>query len=363
MQDKDDISDWYREAAMMDRVYIHTACNISATDAKDGSQGLFRHRHPHSIREATVNLCVDGISHHASHIDCVVIDPDLSRHHISESYTGERGWILQERVLAPRVLRFASHQLFWECRELQACESYPTDFSDDNVVDRFKAYFDFGSVARPEAIYNLTAPVAYWCELVAVYTKMSLTNPGDRLVALSGIAKQYATVYGDTYLAGIWRNNLTYEILWCANTRNDDYDQKYTSLCPAYQAPTWSWASLDISVSYERQEQRGTVFFQVHNVCLDHATSNITGAVTGGWLELIVRLRPAYMIPKRPSFSKDKHLWVHWDTGSSSYGHIETRKILLNNDEVLKTLLCFPTRFVTHMDNGRDLGLMILRSV
>jgi hypothetical protein len=47
---------------------------------------------------------------------------------VERASTNRRGWVLQERVLSPRVLHFSREQVFWECRQLRACESFP-----DNV--------------------------------------------------------------------------------------------------------------------------------------------------------------------------------------------------------------------------------------
>ena len=35
-----------------------------------------------------------------------------------------RGWVLQERLLAPRTLHFGREQLFWECCECRHLEGY-----------------------------------------------------------------------------------------------------------------------------------------------------------------------------------------------------------------------------------------------
>lgn len=41
----------------------------------------------------------------------------------------DRGWTLQERLLAPRVLHFGTSEMAWECAEKIACECQilPTD--------------------------------------------------------------------------------------------------------------------------------------------------------------------------------------------------------------------------------------------
>lgn len=55
MQDRDDLSDWMREAGLMDRVYANSFLNISAVAATDSSHTLFAERHPELIPEARVS--------------------------------------------------------------------------------------------------------------------------------------------------------------------------------------------------------------------------------------------------------------------------------------------------------------------
>jgi hypothetical protein len=38
--------------------------------------------------------------------------------------------VYQERFLAPRVLHFSYSELFWECREVDACERSPQGLED-----------------------------------------------------------------------------------------------------------------------------------------------------------------------------------------------------------------------------------------
>lgn len=44
---------------------------------------------------------------------------------VSNAPINSRAWDLQGRLLAPRVLNFAATQLFWECNELKASETFP----------------------------------------------------------------------------------------------------------------------------------------------------------------------------------------------------------------------------------------------
>jgi hypothetical protein len=92
MQDRDDLTDWYNEASMMDQVYIQSVCNISATDARDSSEGLFRNRYPQHLNPAHVDLCVNDVECSTQYINCTVFDPDLLSRNISRTAAGRRGW-------------------------------------------------------------------------------------------------------------------------------------------------------------------------------------------------------------------------------------------------------------------------------
>ena len=59
----------------------------------------------------------------ARYYDC--IDRELWLREVSQSPLGRRAWVVQERLLAPRVIHFGANQLFWECNGLKACELYP----------------------------------------------------------------------------------------------------------------------------------------------------------------------------------------------------------------------------------------------
>jgi hypothetical protein len=96
-----------------------------------------------------------------------------------------------------------------------------------------------------------------WYSLMEDYSIRSLTNDMDKLPALSGLAKHYQDIFNGKYLAGIWSTHLPAALLW----RNDSLrgtkctpNRKGTeSRYLSYIAPTWSWASVDGSISYESQ--------------------------------------------------------------------------------------------------------------
>jgi hypothetical protein len=307
MQDKDDLSDWYREAASMDKVYMHSMCNISATDAKDGSHGLFRDRDLHHLGQARANVCITEFQCSTKYVDCIVHDLSLQRASVRNSVLGQRGWVLQETVLAPRVLHFAAHQLFWECREHAACERYPSGFPEDFGAMRFKVDQDYGarhhhaSGTRHEVPHASTRRDDWrgWSSLVSAYTSMSLTCPSDKLIALSGIAKQYAARYNDTYVAGMWRKKLSHQLLWFVTHNATRMETNLQTRPTIYRAPSWSWAAIDCRVQQVPDGFYSAFLFQVEDVHIMHATSDTTGGIFGGWLDLKAQLKPTHLLWRR----------------------------------------------------------------
>ena len=60
IQYKDDLYDWLREAALMNQVYSSSLCNLSASDARNSSEGLFRRRDLCTLNPTTVRFHLDA---------------------------------------------------------------------------------------------------------------------------------------------------------------------------------------------------------------------------------------------------------------------------------------------------------------
>jgi hypothetical protein len=191
--------------------------------------------------------------------------------------------VYQERLLAPRVLHFSRDQLFWECREYRACESYPEGHScliqvdEDSATAKFKSLLkaSYPPYAAKTEDSEKTEYYEIWWGLVTVYSRTSLTNSLDKLVALSGIVKQISPLLQDTYIAGMWRTNIEKDLTWYTN----DAKTRPT----VYRAPSWSWASIDSPIFLEPASE---TLIKVVDVVLHHATEDMTGLVTSGWLDL-----------------------------------------------------------------------------
>jgi hypothetical protein len=209
-----------------------------------------------------------------------------------------REQVFQERLLAPRILSFGVDQVFWECSEQNACELYPEGLPpliDRNSNVRFKSsnleHVFLQDTLFKDRMVNASSVPALWGVLIEVYTTTSLTFPGDKLIAISGVAKKYRQDLNDEYIAGMWRTDLATWILWYVK-------QTPTPRPLVYRAPSWSWASVDNEVGTLRGNLAGMIA-TVDDVCLHHVNEDTTGAISGGWLDLTGPLKPIRIVRRQ----------------------------------------------------------------
>ncbi|RDW62449.1 hypothetical protein BP6252_11882 [Coleophoma cylindrospora] len=89
--------------------------------------------------------------------------------------------------------------------------------------------------------------VRQWSEIVQSYSRRSLTFRKDKLVAISGLARILAHVYGTNYVAGLWVKDLLRLLAWHVHTSDPSVAKNYAT---TYRAPSWSWASVDDAIVY-----------------------------------------------------------------------------------------------------------------
>lgn len=226
--------DWQREAPRMALVYGNSQVNLAATASMDPEGGLFRERHP-----VMVNGC-RGIFPQGGKTEHICVPEDDWLVMVERATLNERGWVFQERLLAPRTLHFATTQIFWECTEAMASEQFPSAIPRKQ---RDRIYYNAPSKASlqqlrkshtsPHLVYSL------WYEILETYSNMEFTVNDDRLVAFSGIVEvfQEALPRDARYLAGLWEAHLPWNLLWLGDARGSSRPIQDRA------KPSWSWAS------------------------------------------------------------------------------------------------------------------------
>ena len=292
MQDKDDLSDWLNEAGQMHKVYSNAILNISATGAPNSTKGLFAHRNPETLIPPEVELFLDGLQPSKESTKHRLARTAFWETELAQAPLIKRAWVLQERLLAPRVLHFGQNELLWECCEMEASETYPKGLLPALAMGTSPHFKRLDPLVEGRRLrqYGLQEmdPRFFgqelWKRVVENYSACLLTNGGDKLIALSGIAKRMSRIVGDEYVVGMWKFCLESQLLWWAQHRRQaNHEPSVRSA--EYRAPSFTWASVDGCISPGDFTDKG-ILIEVVDVKVDYVTDDVTGPVNGGFLRL-----------------------------------------------------------------------------
>jgi hypothetical protein len=231
---QDDDLDWNREAALMASVYGGADITIAASAANDGNGGLKFERS--SKQKCLVDLFLERDAHSSGQLG-----PQPSRQphvFVPQSFQSaclswmpllKRGWVLQERLLSRRTLHWTSTEVFWECNQICASETFPAGLPLELVPSRAKE----------------SPTLSMWSWIVKEYSACQLSYAKDRLIAISAVVRRIQQQTGDQYVAGMWRVELEKQLTWRTHSARADRQLVDTA---TYVAPTWSWASAGVAI-------------------------------------------------------------------------------------------------------------------
>lgn len=91
-----------------------------------------------------------------------------------------------------------------------------------------------------ETINDAAQLPSFWFEAVVSFSQCYLTREEDKLVALSGVAKEIKAKLPNTqYFAGLWGLDMELQLLWLVD---DQSNGEHSRRPQHYRAPSWSWA-------------------------------------------------------------------------------------------------------------------------
>ena len=246
----------------MGKIYHNAEIVIAATVAASAAEGFLRGRPAYNEGEVSVSSKASAVINARYRIYPEENDPEP---------LDTRGWAYQERILSRRYLSFGKYQMQWSCKEGVLWESGE-------------------SFCGPKRLLGLLIDelpddhISLWRYVLGEYFEMKLSRTSDNLVALSAVASRFHTLFGGTYMAGIWKEELMSELQWQSFPEKP---QRYNTPEPSY-APTWSWASVVGRKAhyYEWTEEREALA-----ECVDASiilrTNNPFGPVREGtWIKL-----------------------------------------------------------------------------
>lgn len=260
---------------------------------------------------------------------CTILDVSFWTNHVEKAPVNTRGWVLQERILAPRVLHFCHDQVAWECAEFDAAEGQPQgmpnfQLTSNGIVEesrlkgldpetdgkrlrriRLQGFEDPDVHLQPE-IHALEL----WRRIAEVYSRTAVTNSVDKLIALSGMARWMARRIGTPskpaqYVAGLWNIHLASQLLWKIEPVFREIDSVFEHLSTApeiYRAPSFSWASVDAQkghgITYAEVTDRD-LLIEVEEVSITpKSDANEYGMVSSGHIIILGKLRKATLFSR-----------------------------------------------------------------
>ncbi|KAH7113432.1 heterokaryon incompatibility protein-domain-containing protein [Dactylonectria macrodidyma] len=177
--------DWEEESVRMSKIYAKAHLTIAAASSESAAQAFF---------------FVAALG--PSQISITIVDESLL----------EVQWTCQEAV-------------FCECRSRL---NHRPEFGHKSIAQIMDAADAFSSGTRS----SKSTPNG------------GLTDPKDKLPAISGIAEMVQQRANSSYAAGLWANNIDLDLLWRRATRTTELPRT------EFIAPSFSWALIDDEVDY-----------------------------------------------------------------------------------------------------------------
>jgi hypothetical protein len=210
---------------------------------------------------------------------------------------------MQERILSTRVVHFTTAQVYWQCREQEACETFPdclppwaapltafwSRWTNSTALSRkIESFHDEHKMlfTSESELYNA------WYQTVEAYSICESTKDEDIFVAIAGIAAAFQKVTGDQWVAGIWKSRAIEGLQWFVDWGHPkllglvNAGERLPTVRPqSWRAPSWSWASVKHPIHIEKPQtsQQSTILVDI--VDLDTKTMS-TSAMLAGHIRL-----------------------------------------------------------------------------
>lgn len=236
---QDSHDDWATESLKMGDVFHGAHVVLAAHSARDSSQGFLASTLQPPTRvvrlptKPVISLRLRGN-----------FETDVARSHLSQ-----RGWVMQERLLATRTLHFAEGHIFLESPQDIWAEGdldapgvrYKPPSSVDDIKEASRLLYS--NALSGMATSSESKQRDPWATLVEWYSACDLTREEDKLVAIHGIATLIQRTRDCLYFSGLWSDSFHTGLLWLRRAEEFTFPKKR-------RAPSWSWASVEGPLQY-----------------------------------------------------------------------------------------------------------------
>ena len=317
---QDDAADWQVEAADMGRIYASAHLTIAATSSQSTHDGFLR-------RDGSASELVT-MPYHA-HDDPDVkgefyLDPrsrSQARDIVSSNWN-RRGWTFQERLLSARVLHFCQERICFECRGCDVTEDNQAPHVSQQAIwlnpdpGRPKQWMSILEDEEPYRTYRI------YYSMIQRYTEREFTFQTDLQPAILGLVKEMKRTIDDECIWGIWRGGFHRGLLWCRHNLDSNPEKAdYLTRPSEKRAPSWSWISVNGSVSwnitrhkYNSQTQFGLKILEDSMVQTSPPSA------------LKVEARLVKLSSCEERFSWDQTVQLYWDDQKVGHGWSDVRE-------------------------------------
>lgn len=299
---QDDNMDMSAQLSQMGQVYREAYLVISADSAMSANDRLLKERpSPLYLRTkalTTSTECSEILLHEGMNHDSLGGRTTAGRNWP----LARRGWTLQERFLASRIIHISDTEIVWECNERLQCECKYMDRTIGNPDDLSWTSLRSRYIRSLDVDVSDNERAECWCLIVREYSGRLFSNDCDRLPAIAGLASQFANSGIGEYRAGVWEKYILRMVSWHRSPTESGRRPL------AYLAPSWSWVSVIGQIDWEFSKDwdfSETVpankrQFAAQVLKIECYTSGLDpfGSVCGGYLTIS---SPALTITVRPS--------------------------------------------------------------
>jgi Heterokaryon incompatibility protein (HET) len=201
-----------KELGVMGDIYRNATVTIAAANGDHADSGLFKIRDVRAYRPCPI-FKYENEDGREVQVFAAGLD-----HEVQNSPLDTRAWTFQEEILSTRILKFGPDSLRWPCVTLAASEKAPmgNEHSPHRLDYQMREWIHYPE-AKPlwhEALDPRRRYFEDWYSVVEHYSTRDLTKPTDKLPVVSGLAEIMQRLHGCTYLAGLWKEDFEYGLLW-----------------------------------------------------------------------------------------------------------------------------------------------------